>query len=63
MKILVTDKKGYQKGLSIPYNFDIELKVGAIISHYPSETFKLTKFVEIKDHYIIFEGRKIPQRK
>lgn len=56
MKLIITKKDGSQLA-SIKWNGG-ELKIGTIIEQY-GVNFKITKFVEILDHYLIFNGEEV----
>jgi len=54
MKVLILDIAGEQL-YSFPYDSDNgELRVGDIINKY-----RLTKFIKLELHYIVFQGEQI----
>lgn len=53
MKLIITDENGEQLA-STKWNGG-ELKINTIIEQYGNK-YKITKFVEILDHYLIFNG-------
>lgn len=56
MKLIITREDGSQLA-STKWNGG-ELKINTIIEEYGNK-YKITKFVEILDHYIIFNGVEI----
>jgi hypothetical protein len=56
MKLIITKEDSSQLA-SVSWNGG-ELKIGTIIEQYGIK-YKITKFVEILDHYLIFNGVEI----
>jgi hypothetical protein len=53
MKLIITREDGSQL-MSLSWNGG-ELKIGSIIEQYGIK-YEITKFIEIQDHYLIFNG-------